>query len=121
MKRVPVAGFAVMAVGLLAGAGWLQLGGSGSIPASTAVGQTAHHGITLWDPLRSPTYAMYEKIALVANVVVALAGLGYALMLVGQVLKAPQGTQRMQEIARAVREGANAYLLRQFRVVFVLI
>jgi K(+)-stimulated pyrophosphate-energized sodium pump len=40
---------------------------------------------------------------------------------VKQVRKAPQGTPRMQEIAQAVREGANAYLYRQFRVVGVLI
>ncbi len=42
-------------------------------------------------------------------------------MLVGQVKNADQGTPRMQEIARAVREGADAYLFRQFRVVGVLI
>src|SRR5262249_7084075 len=54
-------------------------------------------------------------------VVVALAGLAYALMLVGQVKNAAQGTPRMQEIARAVREGADAYLMRQFRVVGILI
>jgi K(+)-stimulated pyrophosphate-energized sodium pump len=58
---------------------------------------------------------------LIANVVVALAGLLYALLLVGQVKKADQGTPRMQEIALAVREGANAYLYRQFRVVGILI
>ena len=52
---------------------------------------------------------------------VALAGLLYALLLVGQVKKADQGTPRMQEIALAVREGADAYLFRQFRVVGVLI
>ena len=55
------------------------------------------------------------------NVVVALAGLGYAFLLVGQVKGAPQGTPRMQEIARAIREGADAYLFRQFRIVGVLI
>jgi len=38
-------------------------------------------------------------------------GLAYALMLVGQVMKAPQGTKKMQEIAQAVREGANAYCI----------
>jgi K(+)-stimulated pyrophosphate-energized sodium pump len=42
-------------------------------------------------------------------------------MLVGYVRRADQGTARMQEIARAVREGADAYLFRQFRVVGVLI
>lgn len=78
-------------------------------------------GITLWEPLVSDLYAPYEKIALIANVVVALAGLVYALLLVKQVKEADQGTPRMQEIAHAVREGANAYLYRQFRVVGILI
>ncbi len=74
--------------------------------------QAASHenAIQLWAPLTSSKYAGYEKFALIANVFVALAGLGYALMLVGQVKNAPQGTQRMQEIAQAIREGANAYL-----------
>ncbi len=77
--------------------------------------------MTLFEPLFSEQYALYEKVALVANVVVALAGLVYALLLMGQVKKADQGTPRMQEIAQAVREGANAYLYRQFRVVGILI
>ena len=64
---------------------------------------------------------MYEKIALVSNVFIALAGLIYAWLLVKEVYGAPKGTPRMQEIAQAVREGANAYLYRQFRVVGVLI
>ena len=44
-----------------------------------------------------------------------------AAMLVGQVNRADQGTVRMQEIARAVREGANAYLAAQFRRIGPLI
>ena len=80
-----------------------------------------HRQIQLWEPLTSDDYAPYEKVLLVTNVVVALAGLAYALLLVGQVKNAPQGTPRMQEIAKAIREGANAYLYRQFRVVGVLI
>ena len=52
---------------------------------------------------------------------VALAGLAYAGMLVGQVTKADKGTPRMQEIAAAVREGANAYLEAQFRKIVPLI
>ena len=55
--------------------------------------------------------------------VVALLALGVAGTLVREVLAASQGTQRMQEIARAVQEGAAAYLRRQFRTlgVFVVI
>jgi K(+)-stimulated pyrophosphate-energized sodium pump len=77
--------------------------------------------VKLWEPLISDRYGTWEKIALCANVVVALAGLLYALLLVGQVKNAPQGTKKMQDIAQAVREGANAYLGRQFRVVGALI
>jgi len=55
--------------------------------------------------------------------VVALLALGVAGVLVREVLAAGQGTQRMQEIAKAVQEGAAAYLRRQFRTlgVFVVI
>src|SRR5246127_439445 len=55
--------------------------------------------------------------------VVALLALPVAGVLVREVLAASQGTERMQEIARAVQEGAAAYLRRQFRTlgVFVII
>jgi K(+)-stimulated pyrophosphate-energized sodium pump len=53
--------------------------------------------------------------------VVALLALGVAGLLVREVLAASQGTQRMQDIARAVQEGAAAYLRRQFRTLSVFV
>src|ERR1700757_4444291 len=55
--------------------------------------------------------------------VVALLALAVAGLLVREVLAASQGTERMQEIAHAVQEGAAAYLRRQFRTlgVFVIV
>src|ERR1700728_3166880 len=47
--------------------------------------------------------------------VVALLALGVAGVLVREVLAASKGTEKMQEIAKAVQDGAAAYLRRQFR------
>ena len=90
---------------------------TGALPSDEA----SHETVQLWEPLRSSKYNLMEKLLLCLNVVVALAGLVYALLLVKQVTNAPQGTPAMQEVARAVREGANAYLRRQFSVVLPLI
>jgi K(+)-stimulated pyrophosphate-energized sodium pump len=53
--------------------------------------------------------------------VVALLALAVAGWLVREVLAASQGTQKMQEISRAVQEGAAAYLKRQFRTLGVFV
>src|ERR671923_1985182 len=53
--------------------------------------------------------------------VIALLALAVAGVLVREVLAAGQGTEKMQEIARAVQEGALAYLKRQFRTVGIFV
>src|SRR6266496_665287 len=53
--------------------------------------------------------------------VIALLALAVAGWLVREVLAAGQGTAKMQEIARAIQEGAGAYLRRQFRTLGVFV
>ncbi len=50
---------------------------------------------------------------------VSLAALAFAYYLVRAVLSADQGTMKMQEISKAVQEGAAAYLRRQFKTLAV--
>ncbi|HET6563430.1 MAG TPA: sodium-translocating pyrophosphatase [Marmoricola sp.] len=50
---------------------------------------------------------------------IALVALGMAVMFRSQVLAAGEGTENMRTIARAVQEGASAYLQRQFRTLAV--
>jgi K(+)-stimulated pyrophosphate-energized sodium pump len=82
--------------------------------AAPATGETVtFKPFSFLDP--SSNFSGVERIALFVVLAIAVAGLLYALMLVGQVRKADQGTKKMQEIAQAVREGANAYLGAQFK------
>jgi K(+)-stimulated pyrophosphate-energized sodium pump len=64
-----------------------------------------------------PSYNIVEKVALWVVLLVAIAGLVYAMTLVNQVIGADQGTQRMRDIGAAIRQGANAYLTRQFKAI----
>jgi len=56
------------------------------------------------------------NLTLVAAVTaISVLSLGVAVVFRGQVLSAGEGTDKMKEIARAVQEGASAYLNRQFK------
>jgi K(+)-stimulated pyrophosphate-energized sodium pump len=67
--------------------------------------------------MNDPSYHMVEIISLFVVLVIAIAGLVYALGLVNQVIGADQGTERMREVGAAIRQGANAYLGRQFKAI----
>ncbi|HUL86487.1 MAG TPA: sodium-translocating pyrophosphatase [Actinomycetota bacterium] len=52
---------------------------------------------------------------------VSLVALLFAWYLVREVLAAPEGTDKMKEIAKAIQEGARAYLNRQYRTLAVFL
>ena len=62
-----------------------------------------------------PSITSGQKGLVVGIGVLAILALAYAGVLVKEVLKADTGTVNMQEISKAVQEGAAAYLNRQFR------
>jgi K(+)-stimulated pyrophosphate-energized sodium pump len=48
----------------------------------------------------------------------AVLALVYALVSASMILKQPKGTQKMNDVASAIQEGANAFLKRQYKTVF---
>ncbi len=89
-----------------------QMPGSGSVdPARFAP----------FSLFNDPKYSTTERLALLAVLGIAVGGLIYAALLIKQVLRADQGTVKMQEVAAAVREGANAYMSAQFHRIGPLI
>ena len=53
--------------------------------------------------------------------VISLLALAFAYYLVREVLAAPEGTQKMKDIAHAIQVGAKAYLSRQFRTLGIFL
>jgi K(+)-stimulated pyrophosphate-energized sodium pump len=86
-------------------------------PPAEAVGE----GFRYFSFLSDPHYDWKERGALWVVLLIAVAGLIYAMMLVGQVIGADQGTEKMRTVARAIKEGANAYLVRQFKAIIGLV
>ncbi|OHB78577.1 MAG: sodium-translocating pyrophosphatase, partial [Planctomycetes bacterium RBG_16_64_10] len=94
---------------------------SGSADVAPPSATVSEHAFQWFTPFTSTKFDNVERGALLLVLGIAIAGLVYALMLVRQIKTADQGTPRMQEIAAAVREGANAYLAAQFRKIGPLI
>ena len=63
----------------------------------------------------------FEQIAIWTVFAVAWLGLGYAVFLRSQILREDKGTEKMQEVWGAIKDGANAYLQKQFRSILPLI
>jgi K(+)-stimulated pyrophosphate-energized sodium pump len=68
-----------------------------------------------------PGLTQYEAWAIWAVFFIALLGLAYAWFLRRQILREDKGTEKMQEVWSAIRDGANAYLQRQLRSILPLI
>lgn len=65
-------------------------------------------------------YTLFEQIALWSVLGTAFIGLLYGILLMFQILKKDEGTDEMKKIARAIQEGAVAYLKRQFKTIIFL-
>lgn len=63
----------------------------------------------------------FEQYALFGVLFIAVLGLLYALFLRRQVINEDAGTEAMQKVWSAIREGANAYLKRQLKTILPLI
>ena len=63
----------------------------------------------------------FESSAVIVVLVISLLGIVYAFLLRAQILAQDKGTPRMQEVWGFIKDGANAYLSRQFRTIIILI
>jgi K(+)-stimulated pyrophosphate-energized sodium pump len=83
--------------------------------------EPAPEAFQFFAPFTDPRFSGMELGALLTVLGIAIAALLYAYGLSRQVEHAATGTPRMQDVAAAVREGANSYLAAQFRRIAPLI
>ena len=88
-----------------------------TLPPAPATVPAAEKEFHFFGFTTDPAYGIWEKISLWVVLAIAIAGLVYALGLVNQVVGADEGTERMREVGAAIRQGANAYLARQFKAI----
>src|SRR5437588_6452783 len=63
---------------------------------------------------------MDKNTVLILAYVGALAAIAYGIILIGYILRQPQGSEQMQNIAAAIQEGAGAYLNRQYTTIGII-
>ena len=57
---------------------------------------------------------------LLFSLLASIVSLFYSLYLIWYIFKAPTGTEKMRQIAKAIQEGASAYLKRQYSTIFLV-
>ena len=60
-----------------------------------------------------------EKYLVLFTFIGSLLALCFAFIMAKKVLKEDKGTEKMAKISGSIKQGANAYLKRQYRVVFI--
>lgn len=63
----------------------------------------------------------FEVVSIWCVLLIAVVGLGYALLLRSQIMKSDKGSKKMQEIWESIGLGADTYLKRQLRTILPLI
>jgi K(+)-stimulated pyrophosphate-energized sodium pump len=116
-KRKGEIAFLALAAAFFGIAGFFPFGTAAEVIGSSS----AAHSFQWFAPFVDPSFLIWERIGLVVVLVIAVAGLLYALLLSRQIKRAGDGTPKMQAVAAAVREGSNAYLRAQFRKIGPLI
>ena len=87
-------------------------------PDGSAAGE---NGWTPFELLTTTAFGWFEKATLVFSFLVAIVALVYTRLLVKKIYDADAGNEQMRDIADAVRQGADAYMYRQFKAVGLLV
>ena len=60
-----------------------------------------------------------DKLILALTTAGSVLALAFAVIMAYRVLRFPEGTEKMMKISASIRQGANAYLKRQYKIVLI--